>query len=54
MFREWKINWAAEPKRVELFLNKGTEQSEKIEFFIPQRNSTQEFNKDLQGQSQLY
>jgi kindlin 2 len=46
--KEWKINWAAEPKRVELFLNKGTEQSEKIEFFIPQRNSTQEFNKDLQ------
>merc|ERR1711953_1268016 len=46
--KEWKINWAAEPKRVELFMNKGTEQQEKIEFFIPQRNSTQEFNKDLQ------
>ena len=30
-------------------MNKGTEQSEKIEFFIPQRNTTQEFNKDLQG-----
>ena len=30
-------------------MNKGTEQQEKIEFFIPQRNSTQEFNKDLQG-----
>lgn len=48
-FREWKINWAAEPKRVELFLNKDTEQQEKIEFFISHRTSDSSAIKDLQG-----
>jgi kindlin 2 len=43
--REWKINWAAEPKRVELFLNKDTEEHEKIEFFISHRSNP---IKDLQ------
>lgn len=46
--REWKINWAAEPKRVELFLNKDTEAHEKIEFFISHRSNP---IKDLQGLS---
>lgn len=46
--REWKINWAAEPKRVELYLNKGSQDSEKIEFFIPSQKNSIDRNKDLQ------
>jgi len=46
--REWKINWAAEPKRVELFLNKGSQDSEKVEFFIPSHKNSNDRNKDLQ------
>ena len=33
--KEWKINWFADPKRVELMLNKNQKSEEQIEFFIP-------------------
>ena len=33
--KEWKINWFADPKRVELMLNKNQKAEEQIEFFIP-------------------
>lgn len=46
--REWKINWAAEPKRVELFFNKDGDKSDKVEFFISHRSSDSSAIKDLQ------
>ena len=57
--KEWKINWYADPKRVELILNKNNELNEMIEFFIPpgKRDSgdkegfDRRQKKDLQGES---
>ena len=54
--KEWKINWYADPKRVELILNKNNELTEEIKFFIPAGKHSADRDtfdrkqkKDLQG-----
>ena len=55
--REWKINWAADPKRVELFFHRDTLEPETVEFFVPKRmmksmSKGNEESNDLQGMYQ--